>query len=387
MSDFGELRALLQRPPSQLRFRRIADLLLEAWRDAPERTQEERLPYALNVLERWPDALRSPGPSWLRTVIISAPLSPLWKLAKHLDFTTTPLLDEHWLRLASSPQVRHITSINAAYSQQSPQGLRSLITSRNLTSLTHLDLSYTGCAPSLHKLPDAPWWPNLTMLGLNDLIKPHISTGPLFEALKAHTKLNHLKLAMSELGAQPQASSKLLGAIERLKTLDRLELSYLRADDETRAALGHTLTQLPQLTGLDLSGSLASSQAQADHEQLIRAISTLTNLKQLSIQHNAFNSLQLHDLLNVLQATPLQQLDLSGHTTLPEVMAHISHPTLSWLGVMDCEASVEQLAALLQAEQRLPKLETLRIEGSKYMALKDIAATRAITLGLSSFSL
>lgn len=61
---FGELRSLLQRRPSRQVWEQVCDLLEREWLDDPAEAERLFIPYAEDVLARWPDALRALPTRW-----------------------------------------------------------------------------------------------------------------------------------------------------------------------------------------------------------------------------------------------------------------------------------------------------------------------------------
>lgn len=56
---FGDVRSLLEQRPTRLTFARIGRALCDMWEEAPERTNEEAMPYILRRLETWPAEVRA----------------------------------------------------------------------------------------------------------------------------------------------------------------------------------------------------------------------------------------------------------------------------------------------------------------------------------------
>lgn len=80
--DFGELRSLLQRAPSASVWQALCDRLSHEWSGAPWREMAE--PYTMNLLQRWPIALRVLPRLWAERLLADQPL-PWLACARHLN--------------------------------------------------------------------------------------------------------------------------------------------------------------------------------------------------------------------------------------------------------------------------------------------------------------
>ena len=79
---FGEIRSLLQQPPSEQVWRGLCALVDASWGD--DQFEELLFPYILEHLRRWPDALRVMPPGWWALSDHAKP-SVLQKLARVVD--------------------------------------------------------------------------------------------------------------------------------------------------------------------------------------------------------------------------------------------------------------------------------------------------------------
>jgi hypothetical protein len=114
---FGELRSLLQRPPSEATWLELCELLERAWLDHPEAVENTLLPYAAQALSRWPDALRKMPGNWQHylTTKSSYPPSLLLRTVRLRPMDQAP-----WRRLLSWLDTASITSLDVSLAKLGP---------------------------------------------------------------------------------------------------------------------------------------------------------------------------------------------------------------------------------------------------------------------------
>jgi hypothetical protein len=161
---FGELRSLLQHTPDEQAWAALCALIQAA---PAQLASDALIPYALDHLRRWPDALRVATDADMDALMDEAPARTL-ALARHLDagnrwiadgyldalLTHAPRLralrlqgsisDEGATRLAQSPALDTIERLDLASNQIGDLGAARLTASPHITALRHLDLSWNA---------------------------------------------------------------------------------------------------------------------------------------------------------------------------------------------------------------------------------------------------
>ena len=120
---FGELRSLLQRPPSEANWLELCELLERAWLDHPEELEHTLLPYTAQALSRWPDALRKMPGNWQHylTSQNTYPPSLLLRTIRLRPMDLAP-----WRRLLSWLDTAAITSLDVSMAKLGPLQLARL---------------------------------------------------------------------------------------------------------------------------------------------------------------------------------------------------------------------------------------------------------------------
>jgi hypothetical protein len=106
---FGDLRSILQRPPDPLAWGALCDLL-DRWPDVTS-LRDVALPYALDHLASWPDALRAAPAHWL-----DRPDEPRLSLASTIWISAGgPLTDAHAISALHDAPLPSLRALRAAY--------------------------------------------------------------------------------------------------------------------------------------------------------------------------------------------------------------------------------------------------------------------------------
>lgn len=379
MKRFGEARAILHAPPSVEGFQRLAMLCLEALHLDEARAEVELLPYALETLERWPDALREPSQGWVMAMLKEHPTSAHWRLIRQLNLSASHTSDELWIRLAALPKLHELPCIMASYTRMSSIGLQALISSKRLPKLARLTLAHTHVALAIDKLPQAMWWPSLKSLDVSGVLKPPVCPTQLWSAIaRDDSALEHLDVSMSVF--DERGASALAKALSQ-SALNHLELSYLEAPEDQLIEL---IESLPRSTLQRLGLANMSAHGALALEMLIKVLPELPSLRALDLQHAALSPATLTTLKNALDHTTLERLDLSGNPLLEHpsdelVLAQWDYPALQWLGVAEANLNIQALTKLLEAPG-LKQLKTLRISAAHIEPLSALAAARDISL-------
>ena len=206
-AQFGDLRALLQKPPSWAHWLALCDMV-DGWSD-PEHWQHIALPYTQDILDRtWPDVLRQAPLSWLARLLKGEAHVPGFELVRRLGRTqhyvsnepcieTFPTLPtEDLCDLLKHPHMAHLTQLNLRnLPMHADRVVQTLVDHPTMLNLRALNLGATPCQPqTLRALWDSPVMQKLETLelwrdGLDD------------DALRALAASPHLKhLRRLELG-------------------------------------------------------------------------------------------------------------------------------------------------------------------------------------------
>jgi hypothetical protein len=315
---FGELRSLLQQPPSAPRWDALC-AHLDLW--SPAALEEIALPYALDLLEPWPRALRVTPRRWLEQARSDAApqlalcrtlASPPEQLGWVDDALMTALagcaalsgitaltLQEQAIgmigaaALAASPHLTRLTSLALTSNPLGAEGAASIAASRSLSSLRSLDLSWCGIGDG-----------GALALAASDTL----------------SHLEHLDLCGDELlneGGLALARSPLLRTVVTLDLsfnwelsdaacvplIERADLTRLTHIDLQATASGpgalRALCRAPMLDHL-VSAMLYSADLSLDTARIIAASPRLASLETL---HFALNGAE-PDALRLLAATP-----------------------------------------------------------------------------------
>lgn len=149
---FHEIRAILQRPPSEEAWTRLRRITTRALARHPQEVQEVWLPYLDAGLRRWPGGLRITSQDWLERLCAEGGEGfALWPMIRHLDLTPAMSINLHtlWSRVDTT-QLTHLTSGVEAPWERDWSNLEQLIW------CTHFTKSFTpplaAQTPRLHHL-------------------------------------------------------------------------------------------------------------------------------------------------------------------------------------------------------------------------------------------
>lgn len=208
---FGELRSIVQLPPSAQAWEVLCDHL-ERW-SSPE-LEQLALPYAAEHLARWPSAILVAPLRWLNRLTPYAPL----RLARTLNILDAPLSLEQARALANNPHLRHVELIYLRANQLGDQGLEALLGGEHFLGLTSLSVHLNGLrAASAHVITECAYVGQLQELSfygnrLRDQGVRQLVQSPLH-------KLQRLELSANEIkdgGAVAISQNARLGALQRL---------------------------------------------------------------------------------------------------------------------------------------------------------------------------
>jgi hypothetical protein len=247
---FGELRSILQRPASALTWGALCKQLEGRPWDV-DMLEQVALPYAVDIVRRWPDEVeRAASSGWVR--MDAETISPLLALANSLTLHQLAtrglelrMSDAFASRLFSSPSVAGLTSLQVfgalsdavitALTSSSPMRLSSLRLA--LYALHDADVAALVASANMSALTAL----SLDESRLTDASAAAIAASPHLSAL---TSLNMMLNELTDEGATALAASPYLIGLTTL----RLNYNFISAKG------AHVLSRaLPRLTSFDLS--------------------------------------------------------------------------------------------------------------------------------------
>ena len=166
---FGELRSLLQRPASTQTWDALCEHLY-LW--PHEALGAVALPYALDIVTRWPDEVGRPAPDhWALQLLSGEDVAPM-ALANRLRLDDAALTPDALTALLASSRLTNLTQLNLSSGGLGDDGVSTFAASALFATLTDLRLSYNriGLAGAV-ALAASPSLSALTSLylGGNDL--------------------------------------------------------------------------------------------------------------------------------------------------------------------------------------------------------------------------
>ncbi len=180
MSDFGELRSLLQAFDDDARRRawpRLLELFDGAFGERPAEVAEVWMPYALQALERWPDRFRYAPTAWLERMADGEDLGLRMALIKALRLLT---YDGELLTQVCGRRelewVRHVELLSGCL--QGDAVARALEPRDLFPRLSSLEIS--GARVRAHLWPTAWFTPQLESLTLSDCALDEVSGLKIF---------------------------------------------------------------------------------------------------------------------------------------------------------------------------------------------------------------
>jgi sulfur transfer complex TusBCD TusB component (DsrH family) len=286
--DFGELRSLLQQPPSEAVWRRLCAM---TYPGCYAQSTERWLPYVEDLLDRsWPDALRVWDQRYLST--LNAPAAQLARAATIHSPTRKQLRGQ--IIPALLRQRPGLTALHMSVLRLDDALMRELLAALP-ASLRHLTLSQIEAATWA---PLAAWdtLPHLETLRLGSVTLDTAPRRAILTALRARTLALHetRKIMLSQEGIIETLRESALP-----ETLRALSLGNMLMSDVDARALG----QLPwqQLERLELRDMEWTHIAL--HTLLEQP--TMANLHTLALRYNTRD----HGLVDALQrATPALRL-------------------------------------------------------------------------------
>jgi hypothetical protein len=413
---FGELRSLLQRPPSRAAWDHLC-LALEEW--PAEALEQQALPYVTSILDRWPDALRVANPRWIKAFLRERKI-PWLPLVRSVGFHGTRLTLEGMLKALDQLQSARLLELNLADAiELHVAEATALAAHPTLAQLRTIKLSNAyRSGEALVTLLSSPNLSALERLEVNGL---HVDD-PLREALTRLEQLGHqwlpslrsLRIGWMYGGGDDQLREQ--RRIFPLGQLEKLELNYHGMDQQGLASLLED-TRWRALRTLRLPNTqLTANMVRTMQEHLpMELIETLTidpiqneqgaplkqlmageldALRELELGAGKLNDVGLRALLErspgkleALQA-PAAMVEEEGFEALmgSELGAGLRRLNISQLGTRAAHA-----ARALAVAGPLPRLEELNMSscelgqrGAMLLSRATLSGLRALTLDSSS---
>ena len=325
---FGEIRSLLKRPPSPQGWEslcaHISDLGFEQ--------VSQIMPYVLDHLKEWPDALRVAPLRWRDGLVRGATL-PFAPMVRVLDAGAMDLRNEDMLTFSRSTVVPHLRALSLRGNAISWRGLKILVEQGTLKGLVALNLAGT--------LPGGQ--------GL-ELLADHMASGglPALEQLSlAHTRLT-MPLVLPLLEANTR------------RTLQALGLAHNGLQD------GGMLTwfeakSLPPMPLIDLAGNPITGRAFL----VARRLGWTRGVGWLGVGGLGLSATGVLPLLRGQDWPMLHTLDLSSNPIAPSLQVLVGQgraggfSALRVLGLLETGAQVREVIALIEG---LPGLQGLVLD-------------------------
>ena len=213
--DFGELRSLLNQPPSELGWRRVCWFLERAWTTHRPEATRSWLPYAESHLESWPDALRRCPTRWARHLIVEPDFEP-GRLVRQLRVMGLRGDQARLGRLLESPCWPGLTALEAPR-QRLDDGALGRLLERAPPGLVRLDLSENELTcDGVEALLSSPVGPQLRAL---DLSNTRVGISLSLASLRHHAPPLEA-LALRDCAAPPDELARLPEALPALARLE-----------------------------------------------------------------------------------------------------------------------------------------------------------------------
>ena len=380
---FGELRAIIQSPPSVIAWHRLCDMV-DAWPD-PQHLQHVALPYAQDILDRtWPDVMRQAPASWLMRMMRGEEYVRGFELIRRVGHTQEfigrePCLEifatapsEEVCRVIAHPQMRHITQLNLRNLRKQPDAIvDALAQTRTFERLVFLNLGRI--------LPDrerfATLWDNSALATLQKLELWDTAIGD--EELRAMAQSPHLRnLTYLEL-SDTYITARGLEELYRSPYIQELQQLFLADNDIGDAGVEAIVCaqRCRHLRHLEIPGCSISPQG----AKLLASCEALSGLEQLLLWDNPILDEGASALVQSTHLSKLEVLAIDDIRTTPNFWREhanaIALPSLKdlRLGTHD-EISSQSLIALATTD-KLGSLQKLEFNHVAY----DAPALKALT--------
>jgi hypothetical protein len=255
MSDQGRMQLLqeiLQAGAEESNWKAIVELLA-SWPETP--AKEIAYEYGNQQMESWPDHLRVVNAAW-RHLYHGSQLSPLAKVVRTIEILQREQHGNNELQIITrSPHIKELRRLVIRKSSVYSEGMRSLVTTPYLVSLSFLALE---------------------LLTLTDEEFDIFCTASMFHSLTW--------LRLRNIGLNTKLVTRLIQS-PVLKKVNRLELPGNHLDDNSMAILVAS-DKCTNLRLLNLSGNFIRDEG----ARILAEAKNLCNLEELDISHNNLSS-------------------------------------------------------------------------------------------------
>jgi uncharacterized protein (TIGR02996 family) len=278
-------------------------------------------------------------------------------------------------RLASSPYLEHLTSLNLAGGNIRDEGAVPLLTASSLGRLIHLDLMANELtAATVRALAADPRFDDLVHLDLcNNRIGPE---GAAALAEKPWGRLRTLNVAVNQLTVEG------IRVLVEVAWLDHLRELDLRSNDIGDEGAG-LLADCPRLANLALL-DLQDNQLDTPAVEALAACRHLSRLRILNLKNNPISDAGARTLANARHLPCLTWLDLERTSLGPDAGRFLAEaPFLAGLTRLELtyNSLLDEGTAALAASPSLARLTHLNLYGNGIGDAGALALARSPYLG------
>lgn len=276
MASFGDLRSLLQRPPTQATWARLCELLDELER---ARLEEEVFPYIEGRARAWPDELRVAPQRWVERAVEGGQVVPFWSVVRALDLSCQYLGAGQVIELLASPRLARVTHLDLSHNRIEERGAVILAQESSILGLVELRLAFNHIGPrGAGTLARAGALEGVEVLELeaNDLGERGALALAEASWLGEVRALNLIQNGIGSRGVEALLGRGRLARLERL-ILDRNPLGSRGAIDALIEAL-----RVAPLRRLELRGC----EIEDEHVEVLAGSGALAELERLDLSRN-----------------------------------------------------------------------------------------------------
>lgn len=353
--NFGDLRHLLAQQPTHFTFVRVCELLEEIHAESPGQWEFEWLPYAIEALRSWPDALRYVDKD--RSVAMLADRTPYSDIVTTLDLSDGGLVQRRTATLAAATHLRHIKRLDLRASGTNWKKLEALTQAPDLfEKLDYFALRMSTGAKIDQRVLDllfhTPWMASLQEFSTDGWSTFNATAASVLGKAPCFSTLTKLDLNSSKIGIK---GSKALISTDIDHPLEELDLGYTALGAKAFANLANA--SFPNLRKLDLFNSVTT-----DSLAPLASAQHVGPLRELSLRRcSPISADTLKELLDAPIASTLKRLDLHNcrmdHAHAEAIAASKAISTLEHLRVTDNNFEDRGVKELAQSAKNLSTLE------------------------------
>lgn len=326
--DFGDVRSVLQRPPSADTWDDLCHVL-SMWRSGQR--EDEILQYTLSHLDRWPSVLRRAPLRWVEGLMRGVSL-PFASVVRVLDLSGKHLRNADMQTLSMAPVLEHLDELILDHNDVGIAGIGHLSQSSMMSRLKVLSLkglrvrdeglawiAAAACFASLQEL----------RLGCTGITKRGI------EALASTAMLPALHTLALEGNMLEHESVLILCQSKLMERLESLDLSHNRFGVRGVFAMSHKDSRVGTLKRLRME----SCRLLEESAELLSFRVLMPHLQELDLSHNLFGGRGVRDLARTSLFPKLRVLRLRGcRPGVEGVQALVTSKHLGMLDVLDFES-------------------------------------------------